>query len=149
MLGLLAAPASLAQAKLKLVTLTADWCVNCQILEPALARALETASPEDVEYVEINLTRLNAGEDARHGIGAATRVRLSMHKAGWIWDEHAERTGLSFLIAGDTGEPLACLTSAVPAETIAAQLDLARRLVDSAEPGSRSTGGTDCPSLIG
>ena len=149
MVALLAPQASFAQAKLKLIMLTADWCANCRVLEPAIARALETFSADDVDYVEIDLTRMNASDDARRGISAASRVRLSMHRADWIWEKHAERTGLSFLIAADTGEPLACLTSAVPAETIAEQLQLAGRLIESTEPGRRSTGGTDCPSLIG
>jgi len=148
-IGLLAPQASFAEAKLKLITLTADWCAKCHVLEPALSRALQAVPSGSVDYIEIDLTHLRDGPEARRGIGAASAARLAVHKAGWIWDTYGERTGFAFLIDARSGEPLACLTSAIPAETMASQLKLASRMAGTRKitgPGSNSP---DCPTLIG
>ena len=149
MTALIMPQTSLAQARLKLVTLTADWCARCQVLESALARALETMPPGSVETVEIDLTHIRRGKDARDGISAASQARLAIHKAGWIWEAHGLRTGLAFIIDARTGAPLACLTSAVPSGSMASQLTLAARLASADNPVSSSKWGTDCPHLIG
>jgi thiol-disulfide isomerase/thioredoxin len=141
--------AGLAEGRLKLVTLTADWCAKCRVLEPALSAALETVPPDTVDLIEIDLTHMRKGPDARAGIGAATRARLSMHRAGWIWEQHEARTGLAFVLDARSGAPLACFTSAVPSEKMAAQLKLASRIADAPVTDRQIAGGTDCPKLIG
>ena len=149
MIALLAPQASFAEAKLKLITLTADWCAKCHVLEPALSRALQAVPSGTVDYIEIDLTHMRDGPEARQGVSAASATRLSIHKAGWIWEAYGGRTGFAFLIDARSGEPLACLTSAIPAETMASQLKLASRMADAIESTARGRSIPDCPSLIG
>ena len=148
-IGLLAPQASFAEAKLKLITLTADWCAKCHLLEPALSRALQAVPSGTVDYIEIDLTHMRDGPEARQGVSAASAAHLAIHKAGWIWEAYGERTGFAFLIDARSGEPFACLTSAIPAETMASQLKLASRMVEDTESIPYSKSGPDCPALIG
>ncbi|MEQ8557233.1 MAG: thioredoxin domain-containing protein [Henriciella sp.] len=148
MIGLLVPQASFAQAPLKLIALTADWCAKCHVLEPALARALEETPDGTVDYVEIDFTHIRDGQQARQGIEGASKARLTLHKAGWLWERHGATTGLAWLIATDSGEPLACFTSAVSASAMAEEIRHSARLVESTSPGTRAITRPDCPGLI-
>ena len=135
---------------LTLIILRADWCAKCQVLEPALDRALEGAAGSMVERIRIDLTHSRKSDEAMKGITAASKARLSVHRAGWIWEHHAMRTGLAWLVSARSGEPLACFTSSVPAEQITAQIRLAERIAAADGPVAENAAGkTDCPALIG
>lgn len=138
-----------ADPALKLIVLSADWCGKCRVLEPALDRALEGRTGESVERITIDLTHSRKSDEARKGIAAASKARLSMHHAGWVWDHHAMRTGLAWLVTARSGEPLACFTSAIPADQISAQIRLASRIADADTPVPDAVDKTDCPVLIG
>lgn len=137
--------ASAAQAPVKVVNLTADWCVSCRVFEPKLSRALESVTDEDVELVTIDLTHLRSGSESRQATIDASKALLSFHKADYIWDWYGGYTGMAILIASDTGEPISCVDKRHSVEMIENRLDLADVLARRAAPGRRRPDGADCP----
>ncbi|MAN75467.1 MAG: hypothetical protein CME84_15465 [Henriciella sp.] len=140
-------PAS-AQPPVKLVNLTADWCVSCRVFEPKLSRALESVTNEDVELVTIDLTHLRSGDESRQATIDASKALLRMHHAEYIWDWYGGYTGMAVLIAADTGEPISCVDSRHTIEMIEARLQLSGILARRAAPGRRRPDGADCPAPL-
>jgi thiol-disulfide isomerase/thioredoxin len=136
---------SAAQAPVKVVNLTADWCVSCRVFEPKLSRALESVTGEDVELVTIDLTHLRSGSDSRKATIDASKALLGFHKADYIWDWYGGYTGMAILIASDTGEPISCVDKRHSVEMIENRLALADVLARRAAPGRRRPDGADCP----
>lgn len=146
MIGLLVPQASFAEAPVKIVNLTADWCASCHEFEPKLARALENYTTEDIELINIDLTHLRAGPDSKQATIDASKALLRFHKASYLWDWYGGHTGMAIMIASDTGEPIACVDRAYSAKQISDRIKLAGILARKAAPGRRQPDGADCPA---
>lgn len=134
-----------AEAPVKLVNFTADWCTSCRVLEPKLSRALESVTIADVELVTIDLTHLRSGSDSRQATIDASEALLRFHKAEYLWEWYGGYTGMAVMIASDTGEPISCVDKRHSIEMIENRLALADVLARSAAPGRRRPDGADCP----
>ena len=53
---LFSAAPSHAEPVLKIINFTADWCPNCQILNPRLDEAIEAFEPGAIERVDLDVT---------------------------------------------------------------------------------------------
>ena len=146
-LGLFASLAgtALGEAPVKLVNLTAEWCISCRVFEPKLSRALESVTAEDVELVTIDLTHLRSGADSKSATIQASRALLRFHKAEYLWDWYGGYTGMAVMIASDTGEPISCVDKRHTVKQIEDRLALADILARRAAPGRRRPDGADCP----
>lgn len=124
------------QTPVKLVFFTADWCANCRVLEPELARAVSRVS--GVERVDFDITTR-----ARHTESIA---RAQQHGLARLHAAYAGRTGFAAIIAADTGETIACVTSAYASGEIEAALRRAITRVRSHALQARSAGvASSCP----
>ncbi|KAF0182476.1 MAG: hypothetical protein IV086_07510 [Hyphomonadaceae bacterium] len=132
---LCAAPSTAAQTPaVRLVFFTADWCPNCQVLEPALASALSRV--EGVARLDIDVTNALRREESRVQARAANVTRL--------YDAYAGRTGFAVIARADTGETIGCVTSVYSAAEIEAALRSAVRSVRSPAVSTRRIAGA-CP----
>ena len=143
--GLLAPMASFAEAPVKIVNFTADWCASCRDFEPKFARALEDYSYADVELVTVDLTNLRAGPASKQATIEASKALLRFHDAEYLWDWYGGFTGMAVMIASDTGEPISCVDRAYSAKQISDRIKLAGVLARHAAPGRRRPDGADCP----
>lgn len=142
---LLAPQASFAQAPVKIVNFTADWCTSCHEFEPKFAQALENYTTDEVELVTVDLTHLRAGPDSKQATIAASKAILGFHKASYLWDWYGGYTGMAVMIASDTGEPISCVDRSDSPKQISDRIKLARILAVKAAPGRRRPDGADCP----
>ncbi len=142
---LLAPQAGLAQAPVKIVNFTADWCASCHEFEPKFARALENYTTDEVELVTIDLTHLRAGPDSKQATIRTAKALLGFHKAAYLWDWYGGYTGMAVMIAADTGEPISCVDRDYSPKQISDRIQLASILANNAAPGRRRPGGADCP----
>ena len=55
---LAAVPTSSAEPVVKIINFTADWCPNCQILNPRIDEALEAFDDGSVARVDLDVTRI-------------------------------------------------------------------------------------------
>lgn len=142
----LAAPAAMAEPAIKVINFTAEWCPNCQIVDPRILEALEEFPAEAVEYIELDLTAMRGASDAeRRAIVEGLIRRAEGHQAGYLWDWYGGVTGLSAIIAADNGEPISCISRALDVEDISYRLTEARILAEKAPAGQRKPDGPDCP----
>lgn len=138
LLGLCAPVAAADQAlSVKLVFFTADWCPNCRVLEPELMRAVGRVT--GVERIDVDIT--NAGRrresQARADEGGVRR----------LYDAYVGKTGFAAIAAADTGETIACVTSAYAAPEIEAALRRAVARIRTRPPLARADShGTGCPA---
>jgi thiol-disulfide isomerase/thioredoxin len=147
-LGLLAPQASLAEAPVKIVNFTADWCASCHEFEPKFARALESYTVDEVELVTVDLTHLRSGDDSKQATIRASKALLRAHNAAYLWDWYGGYTGLAVMIASDTGEPISCVDKTYSARQISDRIKLAGILAEKAAPGRRRPDGADCPAPL-
>ncbi len=126
----LSAQAACAQTPtVRLVFFTADWCPNCRVLEPELARAVSRVS--GAERVDVDAT------DARSQAESAARAeRLGLAR---LYADYAGKTGFAAIVAADTLEPIACITASFAAPEIEAELRRAITRVRTRPPLSRAT----------
>jgi thiol-disulfide isomerase/thioredoxin len=137
-----------AEAPVKLINFTADWCASCRVFEPKLARALESVTLDDVELITIDLTHLRSGKDSKQATIQASKALLRFHKAEYLWDWYGGYTGMGVMIATDTGEPISCVDRRHSIEQIESRLVLADILARRAAPGRRRPDGADCPDPL-
>ena len=146
--GLLAPGAS--AATLKLVNLTADWCPNCQILEPRLEEAVARYPEGTLQVIHIDLTRSRGqGPEAKAETFAAAAALAEAHNVGHVWNAWAGMTGLVPIVTGDTGEITRCLASVYTAEDIRIVIDESLQRVATRPKGKRMPEGADCPPPLG
>ncbi|MEQ9315726.1 MAG: thioredoxin domain-containing protein [Henriciella sp.] len=138
--------AQTAQAPVKIINLTADWCASCHEFEPKLARALETYTNAEIELINLDLTHLRAGPDSKQATIDASKALLRFHKASYLWDWYGGSTGMAIMIASDTGEPISCVDKAYSVKEISDLIQLAGILARKAGPGRRRPDGADCPA---
>ena len=150
-MALIVAPFQVASAEpvLKVINFTADWCPNCQVLNPRLDEAIEAFDDGTIERVDLDVTRM------RRGASPIERAEVQMqmlkladtHQAAYLWDWYGGVTGIAVAIATDNGDPITCFMRPMKADEIEDRLNLARILAENGKPGTRKPNGPDCPVL--
>jgi len=143
-----AIPAS-ADPVVKVINFTADWCPNCQILNPRLDEAIEAFDAGSIERVDLDVTRIrrNTSMVERGLIETELLQMADSHQVAYLWDWYGGITGIAVAVSADTGEALTCFMRPMTAKAIAKQLNLAKILAENGRPGERKPNGPDCPVL--
>ena len=143
-----AVPAS-ADPVVTVINFTADWCPNCQILNPRLDEAIEAFDAGLIERVDLDVTRIrrNTSMVERGLIETELLQTADSHQAAYLWDWYGGITGIAVAVSADTGEALTCFMRPMTARAIEKQLNLARILAENGRPGERKPNGPDCPVL--
>ncbi|MEO0981077.1 MAG: thioredoxin family protein [Pseudomonadota bacterium] len=132
-----AAPAT-AQPVVKILNFTADWCPNCQVLNPKIDRALADFDGDAVALVDLDLTATRGGElEERAAAREAAGALAAEHGGAEVWADYASLTGLAVAIAADTGEPLACFTPDLSGRQISGRLLQATIIASRPQRGER------------
>ena len=145
---LLGALPSHAEPVLKIINFTADWCPNCQILNPRLDEAVDAFESGAIQRVDLDVTdiRRNTSLIERTAIQTDLLVLAGEHNAAYLWDWYGGITGIAVAIAADTGEPLTCFMRPMKAKDIQDRLKLAKILAEKGKSGARKPEGPDCPA---
>lgn len=150
-MALILVPVSTASAEpvLKVINFTADWCPNCQILNPRLDEAIEAFDEGSIERVDLDVTRMRRGASPieRADVQMQMLKLADTHQAAYLWDWYGGVTGIAVAIAADNGEPITCFMRPMKADEIKDRLNLARILAENGKPGTRKPNGPDCPVL--
>lgn len=143
----LAPPGARAEPVLKIINFTAEWCPNCQILNPALHNALLEFPEGQIEVIDLDMTFAGRGaSDEQKWAVYADAIRLAdSHKAVHLWERYAGVTGIAAIIAADTGETIGCMTRALSSDMIAYGLRESLIITERRAPGERMPDGPDCP----
>ena len=148
-LALCFAPLLAAQADpaLKIINFTADWCPNCQILNPAIHNALTTFPDGEIEVVNLDMTDAGRGSSEEQRLAVyADAIRLAdSHQARYLWDWYGGVTGIAAIISADNGEPISCLNRILDETGIAGRLREAQIISKRRAPGTRMPQGPECP----
>lgn len=137
---------SAADPSVKIINFTAKWCPLCRMLDPRLSDAVDQFADHGVILVELDMTRLTRSEDdAQKALIAQLQALTAAHKAAYLWDWYAGHAGIAVIIAGDNGEPLACITTALSTSQIEDRLQESVILAEKVKQGQRRPNGTDCP----
>lgn len=141
----LAGPAC-AEPLVKIINFTADWCPNCQVVDPRIDEALTRFPAEQVELVALDMTDTRGiDEQGKLNIWIDAMRLADSHKAGYLWDWYGGTTGIAAIIAADNGEPISCIQRVLSVEDIATRIEEATILTRLAPPGRRKPNGPDCP----
>lgn len=142
------AKAAYAEPVLKVINFTADWCPNCQVLNPRIDEALSAFEAEEIERVDLDLTLAGrrAPMDQSVRAVAAAEALADQHGVSPLWKDYGGITGLAVIVAGDSSEPIACVMRPQSVEEISGRLRLSHRLVTHSKPGTRSLLYQDCPA---
>lgn len=135
-----------ADAPVKLINITAEWCPNCLILNPKIDEAMQTLPGGKVDRINLDLTEARGAK--RTAMHETARQTAAGHKAGYFWDAFPGQTGIAVLIAADTGEALFCLTRPISVEEIEWRLRQSIVLAEKGAPGARMPDGPDCPAPL-
>jgi len=148
-LTLCLAPLLVAQAEpvVKIINFTADWCPNCQILNPAMSNALTNFPEGEIEVVNLDMTHAGRGSSEAQRLGIyADAIRLAdNHQAGYLWDWYGGVTGLAAIISADNGEPISCINRVLDEAGIEARIREAQIISKRRAQGTRMPHGPDCP----
>ncbi len=135
-----------ASESVRILYFTADWCPNCQLIEPRLEEALDTLASDKVRRIDIDVTAMQTADQMAQANVYADAIRtLQDSKAEYLWDYYGGYTGVAVLVAADTGEPLSCFTSALDVATMLKRLRADTARVSTLPPGSRWDGETVPP----
>lgn len=139
-----------AEPVLKIVNFTAEWCPNCQILNPAMANALTQVPEGEVEIINLDMTFAGRGSSEEQRLAVyADAIRLAdRHQAAYLWDWYGGVTGLAAIISADNGEPIACLNRILDENAIADRIREATIIATRRTPGARMPDGPDCPAPL-
>ncbi|MEO0883976.1 MAG: thioredoxin family protein [Pseudomonadota bacterium] len=141
---------AVAEPVVKVINFTADWCPNCQILNPAIENALTRFDENQIELVNLDMT--NAGRRASQDNISQTwteALRLAhQHQVLYLWSWYGGITGLAAIVSADTGEPIACVTRSFDEDAIHARLQEAITLTTRRAPGARKPDGPECPPPV-
>jgi thiol-disulfide isomerase/thioredoxin len=133
----------------KVINFTAEWCPNCKVLNPRLARALEGFDIGAVEFVSIDMTDLRGkGQDRKSQRIEELKAETLKHNVRYLWDWYGGYTGLAIMVAADTGEPISCVAKIMTAEEIAERIAASLDAATHKPPGGRRPGGPDCPAPL-
>lgn len=138
-----------AEPSVKIINFTADWCPNCQILNPRLEEAMESFEQGSIERVDLDVTRIRRNSSPVERAEVQTEILLlaDQHQVAYLWDWYGGVTGIAVAVAADNGEPLTCFMRPMTAKAIRGQLRLAKMLAEEGTPGARKPDGPDCPVL--
>ncbi len=138
-----------ADPSVKIINFTADWCPNCQILNPRLEEAMEGFEDGSIERVDLDVTRIRRNSSPVDRAEVQTEILLlaDQHQVAYLWDWYGGITGIAVAVAADNGEPLTCFMRPMTAKAIQGQLRLAKMLAEQGTPGQRKADGPDCPVL--
>lgn len=138
-----------AEPSVKIINFTADWCPNCQILNPRLEEAMEGFEDGSIERVDLDVTRIRRNSSTVDRAEVQTELLLlaDQHQVAYLWDWYGGITGIAVAVAADNGEPLTCFMRPMTAKAIQGQLRLAKMLAEQGTPGQRKPEGPDCPVL--
>ncbi len=136
-----------ADPVIKIVNFTAEWCPNCQILNPAINNALTEFPDGEIEVINLDMTLAGRGASfERRNAVYADAIRLAdSHQAGYLWDWYGGVTGLATIISADNGEPISCINRILDERAIADRLREAQIISKRRTPGTRMPQGPDCP----
>lgn len=139
--------AARAEPVLKIINFTAEWCPNCQILNPAIKNALLEFPEGQIEVVDLDMTYAGhrATDEEKLAVYADAIRVAEQHKAGHLWTRYSGVTGIAAIIAADTGEAIGCMTRAIGADSIAFGLRESLIIVERRPQGERMPNGPDCP----
>ncbi len=145
--ALLAPMLAHSEPVLKIVNFTAEWCPNCQILNPAMKNALTEIPAGQVELINLDMTHAGRGsDDFQRNAVYADAIRLAdSHQAAYLWDWYGGVTGLAVIISADNGEPISCMNRILSEAQIADRLREATIISQRRTPGTRMPQGPDCP----
>lgn len=148
-LSLTAALTASAEPSVKIINFTADWCPNCQILNPRIAEAMEAFEDGSVARVDLDVTRIrrNSTPIERAEVQTELLQLAEAHQVAYLWDWYGGVTGIAVAVAADNGEPLTCFMRPMTAKAIKGQLRLAKMLAEHGTPGDRVPDGPNCPVL--
>jgi len=148
-LSLVSALAATAEPSVKIINFTADWCPNCQILNPRIEEAMQGFEDGVIERVDLDVTRIRRNSSVAERAEVQTELLLlaEEHQVAYLWDWYGGVTGIAVAVAADNGEPLTCFMRPMTAKAIAGQLKLARTLAERGTPGARKPDGPNCPVL--
>lgn len=132
---------------LRLINFTADWCPNCQALNPKIEEAIETLTFATVERVDLDMTGAHrSASEEEKAVAWNNAVRLADSKqAGYLWDWYGGVTGIAVIISADNGEPISCLNRTHSTNDIIARFREAEVISLRRTPGSRMPNGPECP----
>lgn len=149
LLSLSAALTANAEPSVKIINFTADWCPNCQILNPRLEEAMESFEPGSIERVDLDVTRIRPSSSTVERAEVQTELLqlADAHQVAYLWDWYGGITGIAVAVSADNGEPLTCFMRPMTAKAIQGQLKLAKMLAEQGTPGERKPDGPDCPVL--
>ena len=147
--SLFSALAARAEPSLKIINFTADWCPNCQILNPRIEEALEGFEAGKIERVDLDVTRIrrNSSPAERGEVQTELLLLADEHQVAYLWDWYGGITGIAVAVSADNGEPLTCFMRPMTAKAIEGQLKLALTLAERGTPGARKPDGPTCPVL--
>ena len=139
LLATAAAPASADQrGDVVLVNLTAEWCPNCQVLDPRLDAAVARFDGDEAPR------RIILDFTSRDTIARAYEAVNGTLYAG-VYADYAGVTGIGVLVAADSGETIECLTAQMTTDVIAMQIAAARDIARTQPIGRRGQGSAMCP----
>lgn len=138
-----------AEPVVKIINFTADWCPNCQILNPRLDEAINAFEAGSVERVDLDVTRIrrNTSVVERAQIETEVLQLAGTHQVAYLWDWYGGITGIAVAVAADNGEALTCFMRPMTASDIEKRLKLAKILAERGNPGNRQPDGVNCPVL--
>jgi thiol-disulfide isomerase/thioredoxin len=139
-----------AEPVLKIINFTADWCPNCQILNPRLDEAIKAFPEGSIEIVNLDMTKARRGTPQLEVVQVHTdAMRLAgNHNAAYLWNWYGGVTGIAAVISADNGEPLTCFMRTLSTDQIEERLNLAKILAERGTPGQRKPQGPDCPAPV-
>ena len=132
---------------LKIVNFTAEWCPNCQILNPAMHNALTRLPDGEIEIIDLDMTYAGRGADTyQRNAVYSDAIRLAdSHQAGYLWDWYGGVTGIAAIISADNGELISCLNRILDEDAIVDRLREAIIISKRRTPGLRMPEGPECP----
>jgi len=140
---------SAAAPTVKVINFTADWCPNCQILNPRFDEAISAFEAGSVERIDMDVTGIRRDTSlVEKGQIQAELIQLAHeHQVGYLIDWYGGITGIAVAVAADTGEPLGCFMRPMKAKDIEKRLNLAKILAEKGKPGTRQPDALNCPVL--
>lgn len=137
-----------AAPSVKVINFTADWCPNCQILNPRIDELIERFDLGQIQRVDLDLTKASrrAPQPERMKAFAGAIQTAEAHQASYLWDWYAGVTGIAVFISADNGEPISCVNRVMSVDDMEERLLQAVLLAEHGTPGKRKPDGPDCPA---
>jgi len=116
----------------KIINFTAEWCPNCQVLNPAIQDALRSFPEGEIEVVNLDMTFAGRGSSEQQRLAVySDAIRLAdSHQSAYLWDWYG---------------PISCINRILDANAIAGRLREAQIISKRRAPGTRMPQGPDCP----